>query len=102
MAVRWLLLMRQWLLRLQELNSVFEIDFAVRLVLIAGNDVNVYLNASTDPYSGSGSYNSELANTLDANLNDSDYDIGHLYAGSGDGGNAGCIRLCLCKRKCFF
>lgn len=79
------------------INSIFEIDFAVRLVLIAGNDVNIYLNGATDPYSSTSeaNYNSALANRLDINLNDNDYDIGHLYAGIGNNGNAGCIG-CVC------
>ena len=82
---------------LARINSVYELDFAVRLILIGGNDVNIYLNGATDPYSGTndGDYNQDLADTLDANLNDSDYDVGHLYAGIGNNGNAGCI-ACVC------
>ena len=82
---------------LVRINSVFELDFAVRLVLIAGNDVNIYLDGGSDPYSGTSSnnYNQDLADTLDQNLADGDYDIGHLYAGIGNGGSAGCIG-CVC------
>lgn len=43
-------------------NGVFENDFAVRMVLIANNDLVIYTNASTDPYTTS--YNSQLQSTL--------------------------------------
>lgn len=78
-------------------NAVFENDFNVTLVLIAGNDTVVYLNGATDPYDSTSdaNYNQDLADTLDANFLDSDYDIGHLMAGIGNNGNAGCIG-CVC------
>ena len=82
---------------LARINSIYELEFSIRLILIGGNDVNIYLNGATDPYSGTndGNYNQDLADTLDANLSDSSYDVGHLYAGIGNNGNAGCI-ACVC------
>ena len=51
-------------------NGVFEKDFAIRMVLIANNDLVIYTAAASDPYSAAA-------------------------AGSGGGGNAGCIG-CVC------
>lgn len=83
---------------LARINSVYEIDFAVRLVLRAGNNSVVFLNGNTDPYDSASdnNYNTALANTLDAAYpGGAGYDVGHLYAGIGNNGNAGCIG-CVC------
>lgn len=81
-------------------NGVFEKDFGVRMVLIANNDVVIYTNASTDPYSAAstgagGAWNTEVQNALTNNIGNAAYDIGHLFGASGGGGNAGCIG-CVC------
>lgn len=81
-------------------NAVFNKDLAVQLTLIANNDAVVYTDATTDPYSNSGvgadgAWNVEVQNTLTTVLGNSAYDIGHLFGGSGGGGDAGCIG-CVC------
>jgi chitodextrinase len=81
-------------------NGVFEIDFGVHMNLIANNDVLIYTNASTDPYSAAatgsgGAWNTELQNNLTNTIGNAAYDIGHLFGASGGGGNAGCIG-CVC------
>ena len=79
-------------------NGVFEKDFGARMILIANNDVLIYTNASTDPYSVATSmsnWNSELQNNLTNTIGNANYDIGHLFGASGGGGNAGCIG-CIC------
>ncbi|MGY0391140.1 reprolysin-like metallopeptidase [Bizionia sp. KMM 8389] len=78
-------------------NAIFETDFNVNMVLVATNDNVIYLNPATDPYSGTSdaAYNSTLQSTLDANIGSLNYDIGHLMAGIGNNGNAGCIG-CVC------
>jgi subtilisin-like proprotein convertase family protein len=81
-------------------NGVYEIDLAVKLLIIANDDLVIYTDASTDPYSASatgsaGTWNGELMNTLHSILGDSVFDIGHLFGGDGGGGNAGCIG-CVC------
>lgn len=79
-------------------NGVFENDFNVTLELIATNDQVVYLNPTTDPYSGfsDNNYNSVLQSTLNSAIGAANYDIGHLMAGIGNNGNAGCIG-CVCN-----
>ncbi|AUS04812.1 reprolysin-like metallopeptidase [Pseudotamlana carrageenivorans] len=86
---------------LTHINAVFENDFNVTLELIAGNDAIVFLNPNTDPYTALGRYNQQLANTLDAVIQEANYDIGHLLGGindtNGNGtGDAGCLG-CVCN-----
>jgi len=77
-------------------NSVYEIDFAVRLVLIANNDLVVY-NTPGTPYSSTddSGYNAALQAELTATIGEANYDVGHLMAAIGNNGNAGCIG-CIC------
>jgi chitodextrinase len=75
-------------------NGVFENDFAIRMVLIANNDLVIYTNASTDPYTTS--YNSQLQSTLTSVIGDANYDVGHLFVRASNNGNAGCIG-CVCN-----
>ena len=81
-------------------NGVFEIDFGVHMTLIANNDLVIYTNAATDPYSpastgAAGAWNQELQTTLTNVIGNAGYDVGHLFGASGGGGNAGCI-ACVC------
>lgn len=81
-------------------NGVFEMDFNSHMNLIANNDVLIYTNAATDPYSAAatgsgGAWNTELQNNLTNTIGNAAYDIGHLFGASGGGGNAGCIG-CIC------
>lgn len=88
-------------------NGVFERDFAVKLLLIPTNNLVIYLNPATDPYSDAATgtsnantnntngWNLQVQNTLTSVLGNAAYDIGHLFGASGGGGNAGCIG-CVC------
>ncbi len=81
-------------------NGIFNRDLAVKLELIANNDLVIYTNAAIDPYSEAsvgvdGPWGTELQNTLTNVIGNGNYDIGHLFGASGGGGNAGCIG-CVC------
>ena len=79
-------------------NGVYEMDMALHLNIIANNSAVIYTDAANDPYSDAanlGNWNSELQNTLTNVIGESNYDIGHLFGGTGGGGNAGCIG-CVC------
>lgn len=85
---------------LTRVNQVFETDMAVTFEVIATNNLVIYTNPATDPYSdaasgAAGAWNSELQNTLTSVIGETNYDIGHLFGASGGGGNAGCIG-CVC------
>ncbi|MFB9110549.1 reprolysin-like metallopeptidase [Flavobacterium gyeonganense] len=81
-------------------NAVFNKDLAVQLTIIPNNLDIIYTNASIDPYSNApqgakGAWNLEVQQTLTTVIGNSGYDIGHLFGGSGGGGDAGCIG-CVC------
>ncbi|WP_123873224.1 zinc-dependent metalloprotease, partial [Chryseobacterium contaminans] len=80
-------------------NGVFENDFSARMELIPNNDLIIYTNASTDPYSPSSSksnWSYELMQTLNTTIGNANFDIGHVFGRDGGGGNAGCIG-CICS-----
>jgi subtilisin-like proprotein convertase family protein len=86
---------------LSNINAVFENDFNVSMMLVEDNDNIIYLNPVDDPYTSLGSYNNQLASTLDDVIEEVNYDIGHLLGGiddsNGNGtGDAGCIG-CVCN-----
>ena len=79
-------------------NAVFERDLALRLTVIDNTTDVIYTNASTDPYSNASNmnaWNGQLQQTLTSVIGEANYDIGHLFGGTGGGGNAGCIG-CVC------
>lgn len=88
---------------LTRVNGIFDRDLSVKVVLIANNDAIIYTNAATDPYSNAsagtadpgGTWGQEVQTTLTSVIGNANYDIGHLFGGSGGGGNAGCIG-CVC------
>jgi subtilisin-like proprotein convertase family protein len=85
---------------MSRVNGIFNKDLAVKLVLIANNDLVIYTNAGGDPYSDAvagagGAWSQELQTNLTNTITNDGYDIGHLFGASGGGGNAGCIG-CVC------
>lgn len=83
------------------MNALFERDLAIHLNLIANNDILMYLNPATDPFSdgaagSGGAWNAEAQNNLSAVIGNAAYDLGHLFCKTGGGGNAGCIG-CVCE-----
>jgi subtilisin-like proprotein convertase family protein len=79
-------------------NAVFERDLAVKLLIIANNNLVIYTNPTTDPYSPAANmnnWNAELQGNLNTVIGAANYDIGHLFGATGGGGSAGCIG-CVC------
>ena len=72
---------------LNRVNSVYERDFSIRLILVANNDRIVYLDGTTDPYTNNDAslLLSENQNNIDAEIGSSNYDIGHIFATQGSG-----------------
>jgi subtilisin-like proprotein convertase family protein len=76
-------------------NGVYERDLAIHMNLVANNNLVVYTNPSTDPYTSMGNWNTQVQNTLTSVIGEANYDIGHMFGASGGGGAAGCIG-CVC------
>ena len=76
-------------------NGVFEKDLAIHMNIIANNDLVIFTNASTDPYTNMNNWNGQLQTTLTNIIGNANYDIGHMFGATGGGGNAGCIG-CVC------
>ena len=88
---------------LTRVNEIFETDMAVTFELIANNNLLIYTDAATDPYSDAnigvgGPWSSETQSTITSVIGSSNFDIGHLFGASGGGGNAGCIG-CVCNNS---
>lgn len=87
---------------LNRVNGVYEIDFAVTMILVANNDNLIYLNGATDPYTnnnGSAMLNENQTN-CNAVIGNANYDIGHVFS-TGGGGVAvlGCVCINTNKAK---
>ncbi|MBS1741686.1 MAG: zinc-dependent metalloprotease [Bacteroidetes bacterium] len=82
-------------------NGVYETEVAIRLVLIANNNVIEYLNAATDPFTGNNNANTlinESQTVINGNIGAANYDIGHTFS-TGGGGLAGLGVVCTAAQK---
>jgi PKD repeat protein len=82
----------QMAITMNRVNGVYERDLAIHMNFIANNDLLIYMNAGTDPWTNE--WNTKTAQTIDAAIGVNNYDIGHNFNTTG-GGNAGCLS-CVC------
>ena len=75
---------------MNRVNGVFERDCSIRMVMVANNNLIVFTNAMTDPYTNQSSGPtsiSENQTVVDMLIGSANYDIGHVFT-TGSGGLA--------------
>ncbi|MGK0388842.1 MAG: hypothetical protein ACI94Y_001574 [Maribacter sp.] len=77
---------------MNRVNGVYELDLGITMQFIANNDLIIYLNGNSDPWTNE--WNTKTAQTIDSQIGVNNYDIGHNFNNTG-GGNAGCL-TCVC------
>ena len=72
---------------LNRVNGLYERDVAVRMVLVANNNLVIYTNAATDPYTNDDGFAmlDENQANLDTIIGSANYDIGHVFSTGGGG-----------------
>ena len=85
---------------MNRVNGVFERDIAVTMEIIANNDLIIYTNSNTDPFTNGspGNMISENQSNTNSVIGSGNYDIGHVF-GTNSGGLAGLGVVCSNNNK---
>lgn len=72
---------------LNRINGVYERDNALRMILVDNNDLVIYTNANTDPFTNgdAGTMIDESHDNLINVIGTDNFDIGHVFSNSGAG-----------------
>ncbi len=85
---------------INRVTGVYQSEMAIQLQLVANNNLLVYTNANTDPYSNNNSSAllSQNQSNIDFIIGSANYDIGHVFSTAG-GGLASVGVVCLAGNK---
>lgn len=80
---------------MNRVNGVYERDIAITMTLVANNNLLIYTNAATDPYTNgnAGVMINQNVSNCNAVIGFANYDIGHVF-GTNSGGLAGLGVVC--------
>lgn len=75
---------------MNRVNGIYERDLSMRMVIIANNNLIIYTNGTTDPYTNNDGTTmlTENQNNVNTVITSANYDIGHVFS-TGGGGIAG-------------
>jgi hypothetical protein len=83
------------------LNSIFETDLAIRFLLIANNDTLIFTDPDSDPFPDPTRFGvfEAVQDVLDSNIENTSYDVGHVFGNFSGGVAAGGGVVCRDARK---